>query len=469
MPQSQKQARSEKQAADVRSEKQAAGVWPPSAARRLVGWLRGPRGHPLARARAAGRTWSGKPPRPEPFRLVDGRLLGGLLAVILALVVTTVIAQRQPEEPAAPVLRDVVPPIPSVRRSTELGPIKQPSRVSARDNGQSTRYGQESVWVFADTVLRAPWGFLSNTAATTSDLDASDGVTLTASDVAGNHATEPARFLSPNPTERAFEAAHAKSTNCVPALDVYCGAQFALWPGAVITDAARHRVLVFYNKLCRGGSEGTPCTGQYGKGLGTGVAVLDMLTHKVTRLKAANARPVLSVEGVDPTMFFPPSPGYAAAALVFGDDAYVYGDCVRGCHLARVPLRDLSDRSKWRFYIGRDRHGNAGWSADVSHAVDAIAAGAAGNSVFWDPALHGWLNLYLPYGTNELTAQIGGSPYGPWSPPFSLLTTDTGGTGTNYAAFAHPEYAKQNGLVEYVSYYQTSSGNQRLVQITFGR
>ena len=454
----------------TQSEKEATKVRPPPAAR-LIRRLRGqgsPRQHPLARAGAAARTWTGRPPRAEPFRLVDGRLLGALLAIVLALVATTVIAERQPVKPVGPVMRDAVPRIPSVRRSTELGPIKQLSRVTARDNGQSTRYGQESIWVFADTVLGKPWGFLSNSGAATTDLDASDGLTLTASDVAGHTDSQPAALIPLTAPERAFEAAHATG-QCMALTDTYCGARFAFWPGPVIADPARHRVLIFYNKLCRGGADGTFCSGQLGKGLGTGVAALDMLTHRVTRLTARHAQPVLSVEGVDPTMFFPPSPGYAAAALTVGGDAYVYGDCVTGCHLARVSLRDIADRSTWRFYAGRDRHRIAIWSPRATHAVDAIAAGAAGNTVLWNPALRGWLNFYLPYGTNELTAQIGGSPYGPWSPPFSLLTTDTGGTGTNYAAFAHPEYAEEDGLVEYVSYYQTSSGNQRLVQLTFGR
>jgi hypothetical protein len=399
-----------------------------------------------------------RPPRPDPFGPVEAKLLGALLAVVIAVVVTVAVASYQPEPPSKATLTDSVPQVPKVSRSTELGPIKQLQRISARDNGQSVQYGRESIWVFADTVLRGPWGFLSNSAAATSDLEAADGIDLTTADAFGADANAPSQLIPLTDAERRFEAKHV---HCVPASDEYCKAQFAFWPGPLIADPKHHRVLVFYSKLCRGGTDGTPCSGDLGKGLGTGVAAVDMLTHRVTRLSPSNAQPVLSVEGVDPTMFFPPTPGFANGALVFNGDAYLYGDCKLGCHLARVRLSQLTDRSQWSFYAGKRN-----WTDDQTKAVDAIAAGAAGNTVFWNPALHGWLNVYLPFGSNELTAQIGGSPYGPWSPAFSLLTTDTGGSGTNYAAFAHPEYAQRNGLVQYVSYYQTSTGTQRLLEIT---
>jgi len=36
---------------------------------------------------------------------------------------------------------------------------------------------------------------------------------------------------------------------------------------------------------------------------------------------------------------------------------------------------------------------------------------------------------------------------------------------TNYAAFAHPEYASADGLTQYVTYYQTGTMQQRLVKV----
>ena len=70
--------------------------------------------------------------------------------------------------------------------------------------------------------------------------------------------------------ELRFEAAHAAS-KCTNATDPYCGVRFAFWPGAVLADPARGRILIFYHKLCRGRFDDSPCTGLLGKPLGSGI------------------------------------------------------------------------------------------------------------------------------------------------------------------------------------------------------
>ncbi|TQS46810.1 DUF4185 domain-containing protein [Cryptosporangium phraense] len=370
-----------------------------------------------------------------------------------------------PQRDEAPPMSDEIPPIPDVEKVVQLDPLRQESRVKARDNGQSVRYGDHSVWVFADTVLTKPDAFLSNTAVSTSDLDASDGITLTAGDLSGTgDGTVHDEFLPWSSREKSFEKSHAR--NCLT--EAYCQVTFGLWPGPVIADQANHRVLVFYHKLCRGGAPGEPCSQRYGQDLGTGVAAVDMTTYEVTRLTPANGPGVSSIEGRDPTLFFPAGTLYASEAVLAGDDVYVYGDCTADsrCRVARVPLDRLTDRSAWRFYGGRDDDHRPIWSDDPADAVATIHAGAAGNSVFFDPALKAWMNVYMEFGSHELDAQVGGSPYGPWSAPFTIADTDAGAYGANYAAFAHPEYAQRNGLIQYVTYYQQSTGAQRLLRIT---
>jgi hypothetical protein len=375
-----------------------------------------------------------------------------------------------PASAAAPPMRNDVPPIPVLAAAQELGPIRQQGRVVSRDNGQSARYGDRSFWVFADTLLRGPWGVLSNSGAATNDLDAADGITLTATNILGApNGQTLTEFIPRSPAEVVFERAHIKFLRCAPGVQAFCNVTFSFWPGPVIADPARHRVLIFYDKVCRGGSAGAPCSEEWGKDLGTGIASLDMATHKVSRLEPENAPGIESLEGHDPTLFFPASAKYASAAVVAGDDVYVYGSCGNDsrCRMAKVPLADIADRAQWRFFSGRDDLGAPKWSADPADAVPTVHAGAAGNTVFWDPGLNAWLNVYMPFGSNALRAQVGGSPFGPWSDGFTLLHTDTAGGGTNYAAYGHTEYAENDGLVQYMSYYQGGTGAQRLVKVTF--
>ncbi|TQS45996.1 DUF4185 domain-containing protein [Cryptosporangium phraense] len=384
----------------------------------------------------------------------ERRIIAVLVALVIVVVVGFGVVRRTPE--GAETVRDAVPPIPSVH-AADLGPLTQNGRVVARDDGQSTRYGDRSAWVFADTVLRDPEGFLSNSAASTRDLRAADGITLTSSDVFGTSGRDPAALFGHTPAEAAFQQRHA--TGCTPAGDVYCGASFAFWPGPVIADPHRARLLVFYTKLCRSGAEGTPCSGPFGRALGTGILAVDLRTREIRRLPAERGQDVRSIEGPDPTMFFPPSAAYAAAAVVVGDDVYVYGDCDSVCRLARAPLDRITDRLRWRFWTG------TGWSSNPDRAVGTIRAGSAGNTVFYDPALEGWLNVYLPGVDDTIRAQIGGSPTGPWSAAFPILTTS--GRRPNYAAFAHPEYAEHDGLTQYLTYFHADSGELRLTKVTF--
>jgi hypothetical protein len=369
-----------------------------------------------------------------------------------------------------PVFSNAVPRIPVVAGTTELGPIAQHPRVDARDNGQSVRYEDRSVWIFADTSFRNPFGFLSNSGAVTTDLTAGDGITLTSNNpFTDDRAGDPVEVIPRTEAELRFEAAHSAATGCIAAQDPYCGVRFGFWPGAVLADPARGRVLIFYHKLCRGRYDDSPCTGVLGKPLGSGIAVLDMRTHGVTRLTATGHPVMQSIEGPDPTAFFPPGGEFTASALTVGETAYVYGACTHfGCKLARVTLAGIADRSGWTFFTGRDRAGADRWSPDPARSVNTVAAGAAGHTVLWNPALRCFMNLLLPYGTNRAEFQVGGSPFGPWSARRPLLDTAAPARHqVNYALFGHAEYAEHGGLVQYVSYYQPDTGHVRLVRVTF--
>jgi hypothetical protein len=261
------------------------------------------------------------------------------------------------------------------------------------------------------------------------------------------------------PSEKAFESQHSKAAGCTSA-DPYCGAVFGFWPGPVVADEARGRVLFFYGKLCRGGAAGTPCSGPTGKGLGTGIAAVDMSSGRVTRLTAVNGPDSRGIEGLDPTVFFGAGGGFGgAAATVVGNDLYVYGQCGVACQVARVPLARLTDVSRWRVYAGAGH-----WSANLRAGVGVIEPGGAGQTVFYDAALKAYVNVFMPYGSSKIMYQVGGSPFGPWSASRTALTTHRGAA---YALFAHPEYAEKNGLVQYLTYFRPDDGSQQLVRLEF--
>ncbi|GAA1527414.1 hypothetical protein GCM10009827_050580 [Dactylosporangium maewongense] len=432
---------------------------------------------PAAEGLLAGLPLLAPPPKAAAggWALKAFALAGGAAALALALVIGVTV-WRQPDEPrrevpaarppataqapapsspaaspaapspSVPPFFATVPAVPEVAEFAPAGAVRQQQRVAGRDNGQSTRYGDRSVWIFDDTTLKDPFGFLSNSGAATKDLDASDGIDLTSgSPVAVDASKPPVELIVRSGAELEYERTHP--------------ARFAFWPGPVVADPARGRILVFYGKLCRAAD---PCTGPIGKGLGTGIAAIDMGTGAVTRLTAVNGPAVTSLEGTDPTMFFPDGAGFSSAAVTVGDVLYAYGVCTyQGCKLGKVGLADVTDRRKWTFWTG------GGWTADPAAGAFTIAAGAAGQTVLYAPALKAWINTFMPNGSNDVMFQVGGALFGPWSKPVKAAPVPAGGDAANYALFAHPEYARQDGLVQYLTYFNPASGEQRIARIRF--
>jgi hypothetical protein len=383
---------------------------------------------------------------------------------------TAAAASSAPAKPAAiglteATFRTTVPAAPGLVAVKDMGPIRQNARVAGRDGGQSAGYDDKSVWVFNDTTFKDPWGFISNSAAGTADLNASDGIDLRSGNaVTIDNDQTPLETVPRTAAETAFEKTHAAPAGgCQGSSDQHCGAIFGFWPGPVIADPARHRVLFTYGKLCRGAQSGKPCSGSLGKGLGMGIAALDMRSGEVTRLTVSSGPVATSVEGADPTILFAPGASNAAgsgAALVVGDDAYLYGQCdYFDCKIARVPLAQITDRAAFRWWNGST------WMKDASAAKKTGAqSGAAGNTVFYSPALKGYVDVYMPYGSNEVWYRVGGSPMGPWSGGVKLLKTVGDTAHPNYALYGHAEFAEKNGAVQYLSYFNGKTGAQHLIR-----
>jgi hypothetical protein len=351
-----------------------------------------------------------------------------------------------------------------------LGPIDQNSHVVARDNGQSVLYGGKSYWFFDDSELQDPSGFISSSAAVTSDLDASNGITLQSANPFDESDTgTPTEFVPYSAAETAFENEHA-SSDCTGSTDPYCNMQFAFWPGAAVADPAQHRILVFYLKLCRGGPSTGPCaSGFVGQPIGSGIVSVDMRTHTITRLDIENQDPTLtSPEGHDPTLLFPEAQDWGTVgAVLVGNELYGYGNCTstHACGVARVPIDQVQNHAAWQYYTGTS-NGKPAWSSNPADAVIVMNGGAAGQTVQYDPTTGLYWDTYMPFLSQQVYYETARTPWGPWSTPTVLYTTPKT-TGEDYAAFAHSEYTTNHGLTRYYTYYDSATGDQMLVRVDF--
>lgn len=349
-------------------------------------------------------------------------------------------------------------PVPPVLSATDLGVVAQLPIIRGRDGAISALINGRSVWTFGDTPLNGPnedgRNWVDNSLSWTSDLDASDGIFFEGNYVDAVGA--PAEIIPFLPWEQRYNERH-HGDNCE---EEPCGAEIAFWPGDLIPDPARNRVLMTYYELWRRpGVEGW-------RSIGGGFAVWDegMSPGSVRR-------PVQNPGSPTPTLMWERDEvKYDNATLVDGETLYAYG-CklnviLHRCRVARVPLADVLDKAAWRYYTG------SGWSDDPAEAVRVLDGGSAGTSVFYVPHYGGYMAIYNPAFDNTVRYRVSRTPWGPWSEPEALFTMRPGqGTFGNYSAHAHPEFAEADGRVQYVTYAHTTGFLQQelpLVRVEFG-
>jgi len=341
----------------------------------------------------------------------------------------------------------------------ELGTVGTPE-VRNMDGGFSASFAGRSVWAFRDGIITNERvegrGFRANRWAWTDDLDARDGITLHEP----GHAIDGRRDLLPlTPDEKSFNDAHFEDPEHTSTLGTAVPTeQWVLFPGPVIADPDRGRALVVYSKVFA-----LPYTGSH-QYVGYSLAVWE---HS----DSAVVRPILRPETEHPTMLFQgDEPALGRGALVEGDFLYLYAHAPEGwdnyCIVARAPLAEALDRDAWRFFAGDDN-----WTTDWKSAVRVLGGGAS-LSVHWNAYLGKYLSIFtvFPFGYG-IAMQTADRPEGPWSPARVIYSGwhQSGVSAKTPGAAAHPEFARENGRVQYVTFYRPTlpfKGEVRLLEVT---
>jgi hypothetical protein len=160
----------------------------------------------------------------------------------------------------------------------------------------------------------------------TTDLDASNGIILNSATWTNTADTtsKPSSLIYLTDDETNFQNAHAQVNGvCKIANDPFCGMQYAHWPGAVIPDPDRNRVIISYGKLCRA-SSGSQCTGTTGLGWGfyqaaIGYGLGARLTPSTGGFTDATGMKDSALFGLEGTT------AYNRGAMVYNGYAYLYG------------------------------------------------------------------------------------------------------------------------------------------------
>jgi hypothetical protein len=376
------------------------------------------------------------PCRTPPMRRDPLPALIAAVAASLALLAAPARAQNAP------------PPIPPIESAAEIGLVKQNAHVLCRDGLYSALVGKKSVWVFGDTCLNdggeAGDTFIDNTLAWTTKLDASGGIRLNKDLADGKQV--PVRFIPYTANELAVNAERAPN-------------EIALWPGQIVNDPKRKRVLIFYGAVFRGSKIGF-------HPVGGGIAVSDPAFEKVSR-------PIESLdpEAKEPTyMWYGAERQYVGGHVLEGDMLYCYGGDSVGLsthvHVARVPLADALDKTRWQYWNGTS------WSADEKGSVTVYQGGAAGDTIFWSDWLGAYVTVYQRFLDNAVYYRVADRPEGPWSDEAVMFIARQGDANDpSYAARVHTEMSEDGGRTIYVTYAMTTGLLRQslpIEKVTFG-
>jgi len=195
---------------------------------------------------------------------------------------------------------------------------------------------------------------------------------------------------------------------------------------------------------------------------GTSIAVWTDPTQPPARLSGG---------GGSADLFSAEEPAWGSGAVAAGDDLYAYACQCRGfdcpCLVARVPLESALEREAWRFHAGSGR-----WSSDWRDARPVMEA-APYLTVHWNDHLGSYLAIHAVPGERTIALRTADRPEGPWSEPrlYVVGLAPPPHRYHNAAALAHPEFARDGGRVEYITYFRDTgpfwTGETRLVEITF--
>jgi len=333
---------------------------------------------------------------------------------------------------AANALQAVAAPV--VTTVTDLGVVAHPPSVLVRDGGSTTLVAGKVLWLFGDTIFKPGYvavdgaKYRSNTAALSIP-----ATPLAVSEPLDANGT-PYQAIPFTVAEQAYNDSTGKTDD-----------RIALWPGGMVPEK-NGKGLAFFLKI-----QIKPGILNYQP---AGVGTAHFAAGKTTAQR-------------DPNLLFSATEPQFSRAFLYNGMVYLYGKLPTGSFLpygvARAPQKKATNRSAYQFWNG------SAWVTDVNQAV-AVMYGIPGSvTVSYNAYLKTFIAIHSQAFSDKVVFRTAASPEGPWSSATDLFT-GMPSSSNNYAGQEHPELAKNNGKIIYVSYFNPQGflqGELRLVEVTF--
>ena len=331
----------------------------------------------------------------------------------------------------------------------EIGIVPRPPGHAGRDVGFSGLLQGRSVWVFGDTFLpgkaRDGLKWRSSSWSWTTDLSSADGIGGFEHALDGDGLA--VQLLPHTAEEYEYNLAHEGHDHC--AAQSNCGSRRTPWPQALAIDPSGQNGIIYYVNMQTGPD---------------GAWDFQSLSGSV----ATWANPDLPARRVEPPLFSAEEPRWGAAAVRVNEDIYVYAcehdNNRKPCLLARVPFEEATNRASYWFWANDGQ-----WSPDWRNAAPVFDGGSM-FSVHFNRHLGQYAAFYTGGLFSSFELRVADRPEGPWSEPISIGKGVLAKENWNYALIAHPEFQRENGRIEVLSYTRPSgflAQETRLVEVHF--
>lgn len=347
----------------------------------------------------------------------------------------------------------------TIRSTRYLGNVPLPQgrgwRLHGQDGGQSIDLGEESLFVFSDTLLSAARGGDPRFSSVIPNQTGLRGYFLP--NCAG---------LAPNPGPRAVDLRRSLGQ-----LRFFTDA--AGWPREILTatDDERRDGLRFWPQhgILLGGAVylyylGILCTDPtdtWGfRCLGTGLARLDPASGRCERLRRQGEWCFWPVIGDD----------FHLGVQVLARDGwlYVFASLRHGLdgtlRLARVRPEAITDPESYEYLAATSPR----WTRRLDDALD-LGPCASELSVSYNAFLDRYLMTYIHPHDKVLTLRTAEEPWGPYGPPQTVARVPHLSTSEMvFLTFEHPQFATDGGRRLVVSYSQPRFVANSLVSVSLG-
>jgi len=166
-------------------------------------------------------------------------------------------------------------------------------------------------------------------------------------------------------------------------------------------------------------------------------------------------------------------PRFATAIVRQDNYVYLFGvkqqrDKQQHCYLARVKADQFDDLSKYEYLVSPQPH----WSSDISKAKSIFTEVPNELSVSFNSYLGKYLAVHSLGLSGKIIGRTADKLWGPWSAPVTLYQVRTEPKVPQpyprliYAGKEHPELARDNGRILYITYIEFEEYFPHLVQIT---